>query len=52
MDNYELENVNTEIETTESGVDGGWIALAVTAFLGLCSTIYFGVKYNKEKCLT
>ncbi len=48
MDNYELENVNTEIETTESGVDGGWIALAVTAFLGLCSTIYFGVKYKKK----
>ena len=49
MDNYELENVNTEIETTESGVDGGRNCLKViVGVTTLLFAICFAVKYKKK----
>ncbi len=41
MDENELDNVNTEVDTTEDGADGGLIALILAAAAG----IYFGVRY-------
>ena len=48
MDNFELENVNTEVANTENGVDKGLIALAAAAGVGGLGTIYFYVKYKKK----
>lgn len=47
MDNYELENTNTEIDKTEDGVDSGLIALIIAgagAVAGLGTSLYFGMK--------
>lgn len=44
MENNELDNVNTEIDTPDNDVDGGLIALIIAAVAGGCASIYFGVK--------
>ncbi|MCR4802272.1 MAG: hypothetical protein K5895_04625 [Lachnospiraceae bacterium] len=47
MDNFELEDTNTEIDATEDGADNGLIARIIAGagiVVGLGASIYFGVK--------
>ena len=44
MDNYELENTETEVSETGKDVDGGLIVLAIAAVAGLGASICLGVK--------
>lgn len=44
MENYESENTETEVSTTEDNGNGSVIALAITAAIGVGASIVLGIK--------